>query len=46
MVKFQNPDFKRFLNFRWSFWSDGLDPIGHQEPANDPSKRCTFALFR
>ena len=29
----------------WTFWSDGLDPVGGSEPSNNRDKRCTYALF-
>ena len=29
----------------WTFWSDGLDPVGGAEPSTNPDKRCTYALF-
>ena len=31
--------------YDWTFWSDGLDPVGHKEPSTNADKRCTYALF-
>jgi len=33
------------ISVDWTFWSDGLDPIGHLEPSPNPDFRCTYALF-
>ena len=38
-------DGTNFIPVSWTFWSDGLDPVGHNEPSTNTDKRCTFALF-